>query len=127
MKSTIWRKITVLWNYADQKGNDFVKGIFVTVSIVWRAFSICNSNDTSLYSEAHSAHAHLICIFCAHDGWRNFLFIFSVVEELERARKDVQKLDSQLIIAVNQKIKLSEQLEQWQVSWNYLCLRLIIP
>lgn len=38
----------------------------------------------------------------------------SVVEELEKARRDVQKLDNQLITAVNQKIKLSEQLEQWQ-------------
>ena len=39
----------------------------------------------------------------------------SVVEELEKARRDVQKLDTQLITAVNQKVKLSEQLEQWQV------------
>ena len=31
------------------------------------------------------------------------------------ARRDVQKLDGQLITAINQKIKLSEQLEQWQV------------
>ncbi|XP_028415202.1 bicaudal D-related protein homolog [Dendronephthya gigantea] len=38
----------------------------------------------------------------------------SVVEELEKARRDVQKLDNQLIMAVNQKVKLSEQLEQWQ-------------
>ena len=42
-------------------------------------------------------------------------FLTSVVEELERARRDVQKLDTQLITAINQKVKLSEQLEQWQV------------
>jgi hypothetical protein len=45
---------------------------------------------------------------------------FSVVEELDKVRRDVQKLDTQLITAVNQKIKLSEQLEQWQVRQFFL-------
>ena len=35
--------------------------------------------------------------------------------ELARARLDVMKLDSQLMEAIQQKIQLSQQLEQWQV------------
>ena len=37
------------------------------------------------------------------------------MEELEKAKTDVKDLDDQLLVAINQKIKLSEQLEQWQV------------
>ena len=39
-----------------------------------------------------------------------------MIDELEKAKIDVQNLDNQLLEAINQKIKLSEQLEQWQVS-----------
>lgn len=52
-------------------------------------------------------------------------FNLSVVEELEKARRDVQKLDNQLIMAVNQKVKLSEQLEQWQVHGLLLIERFV--
>ncbi|XP_046840580.1 bicaudal D-related protein homolog [Xenia sp. Carnegie-2017] len=44
----------------------------------------------------------------------------SVVEELEKARRDVQRLDTQLITAINQKVRLSEQLEQWQFDMAYV-------
>ena len=36
--------------------------------------------------------------------------------ELAKAKLDVMNLDSQLMEAIQQKIELSQQLEQWQVS-----------
>ena len=36
--------------------------------------------------------------------------------QYETAQKDMQKLNNQLISAVQQKLELSEQLEQWQVK-----------
>ena len=33
----------------------------------------------------------------------------------------MEKLNDQLIVAVQQKLELSEQLEQWQVSWVVQC------
>ena len=42
--------------------------------------------------------------------------------ELAKARLDLMKLDSQLMEAIQQKIQLSQQLEQWQVWMSSDCV-----
>ena len=55
----------------------------------------------------------------------NALPIFSrnkMEVELARTKLDLMSLDSQLMAAVQQKVKLSQRLEQWQVSSDiYYC------
>lgn len=43
--------------------------------------------------------------------------------KLEKSKRDAERLDKQLMEAIQQKIELSEQLEDWQVRLIY-CVRL---
>jgi coiled-coil domain-containing protein 64 len=45
----------------------------------------------------------------------------AVEVELAKTRIDVMQANSQLMEAIQQKVELSQQLEQWQVSYSWCC------
>ena len=52
-----------------------------------------------------------------------FLRRNSAEMELTQARLDMMNLDGQLLEAINQKLELSQELDQWQVGQKYGILK----